>query len=79
MVLRYVIFHEESEKKMKKFKKHYLACQPGPECGYFAKTSIFVFSGDFLGILWLSMALKNLVKLINIDLDPWNKKNQFSF
>jgi hypothetical protein len=58
---------------MKKFKKQYFACQPGPECGYFAKTSIFVFSGAFLGFLWLSLALKNLLKLINTELDPWNE------
>jgi hypothetical protein len=59
---------------MKKFKKQYFACQPGPEYGYFAKTSIFVFSGPFLGFLWLSLALKNLVKLSNTGLDHWNKK-----
>jgi hypothetical protein len=67
-----------TKKNIKKFKKQYFACQPGPESGYFEKTSIFVFSGDFFGFLWLSLALKNLVKLINSNLDHWNKKNQFS-
>jgi hypothetical protein len=33
------------KKNIKKFKKQYFVCQPGPECGYFAKTSLFVFSG----------------------------------
>ena len=33
----------------------------------------------FLGFLWLSLASKNLVQLINTDLDHWNKKNQFSW
>ena len=77
-MLSSVVFMGNLKKNMKKFKKKYFACQPGPECGYFAKTSIFVFSGTFLGFLWSSLALKNLVKLINTDLDPWNKKNQFS-
>jgi hypothetical protein len=63
---------------MKKFKKEYFACQPGPECGYFEKTSIFLLSGTFLGFLWLSLALKNLVKLTNTGSDHWNNKNQFS-
>jgi hypothetical protein len=66
------------KKNMKKFKKQYFACKRGPECGYFAKTSIFVFSGPFLGFLWFSLALKNLIKLSNIGLDNWNNKNQFS-
>jgi hypothetical protein len=51
-----------SKKKYEKFKKQFFSCQPCPECGYFAKTSIFVFSGPFWGFLWLSLALKNLVK-----------------
>jgi len=62
------------KKNMKKFKKGYFACQPGPECEYFAKTSILVLSGAFLGYQWLSLALNNLVKLINSNLDHWNKK-----
>ena len=74
------------KKNMKKFKKQYFACQPGPECGYFSKTSIFVFSGAFCwlfwafyGFPWLSMALKKLVKLANTGMDHWNNKNQFSY
>jgi hypothetical protein len=63
---------------MKKFKQQYFACQPGPKCGYFEKNSIFVLSGLFWGFLWLSLALKNLVKLSNTGLDHWNNKNQFS-
>jgi hypothetical protein len=76
---RSVVFHREFKKNYEKFKKRYFACQPGPECGYFVKTGIFVFSEPFLGFLWLSLALKNLVKLSNTDLDHWNDKNQFSF
>jgi hypothetical protein len=37
--------------------------------GYFSKTSIFVILGDIFGFLWLSLALKNLMKLINSNLD----------
>ena len=55
---------------VKKFSYQEIWIQPGPECGYFAKTSIFVFSGAFLGFLWLSLAVKNLVKLMNADMDP---------
>jgi hypothetical protein len=51
------------KKNMKKFKKQYFACQPGPECGYFSKTSIFVFSGAFLGFFGLSMVIIGLEKV----------------
>jgi hypothetical protein len=54
---------------MKKFNKQYFACPPGPECGYFAKIRNFAFLGAFLGFLWLSLALKNLIKLSNTSLD----------
>ena len=63
MVLPYTVLHEESEKKYEKIQKTILIVPTWPECGYFAKTSIFVFSVTFLGFFGLSMIIIGLEKL----------------
>jgi hypothetical protein len=47
---------------MKKFKKQYCSSLPGPECGYFSKTSIFVFSGAFSLLSMVNNGLKKISK-----------------
>jgi hypothetical protein len=73
-----VVFHGEFEKNMKNSKKNTLPANLALNVDIWKKTSIFVLSGPFLGSLWLSLALKNLVKLSNTSFDHWNNKNPFS-